>query len=68
MNTGDSSRQYVAAIISIGHVLNMQVVSEGVETDDQVDTLKENGCDYIQGYVWGRPMPPKAAAELVSNM
>jgi len=68
MNTNDSSKQYIASIISIGHVLNMQVVSEGVETDDQVDTLKENGCDYIQGYVWGRPMPPKAAAELVSNM
>ena len=31
MNTGDSSRQYVAAIISIGHVMGFDVISEGVE-------------------------------------
>ena len=67
MNTSESSKQYIASIISIGHVLNMKVVSEGVESDDQIKTLTENGCDYIQGYVWGRPMPPKAAAELVNS-
>ena len=67
MNINESNKQYVASIISIGHVLNMQVISEGVESDSQLNTLKENGCDFIQGYVWGRPMPPKAAAELVNS-
>lgn len=67
MNESDSSRQYVSAIISIGHVMNLDVISEGVEDDDQLDTLKEIGCDYIQGFIWGRPMEADAAAELVTK-
>lgn len=66
MNTGEASRQYVAAIISIGHLMGFDVISEGVEEQSQLDTLREIGCDYIQGYVWGRPMPPEAAEELLA--
>lgn len=65
MNQSDSSRQYVSAIISIGHVMNFDVISEGVEETHQLETLKEIGCDYIQGYIWGRPMEAEKAAELV---
>ena len=67
MNLNESSRQYVAMIISIGHTLNLKVISEGVESPDQVDTLKDIGCDYIQGFVWGRPMDPEDAGKLVSS-
>ena len=66
MNTSDSSKQYVATIISIGHILNLKVVSEGVETEDQLSTLKDIGCDYIQGYIWGKPMPPEEAEKLIN--
>jgi EAL domain-containing protein (putative c-di-GMP-specific phosphodiesterase class I) len=66
MNSSESSRQYVAAIISIGHIMNLEVISEGVETEDQLETLKKIGCDYIQGYIWGRPMMPEDADKLVS--
>lgn len=65
MNTGDSSRQYVSAIISIGHIMNFDVIAEGVEDSKQVATLKEIGCDFIQGFVWGRPLMPDAAEQLV---
>lgn len=65
MNTGDSSKKYVEMIISIGHVMDMKVLSEGVETEEQLDTLKGISCDYIQGYIWGRPMPVEEAAALV---
>ena len=65
MNLSDSSKQYVAMIISIGHVLDLKVISEGVESADQVEVLKKIGCDYIQGYVWGRPVPPEEASALV---
>ena len=65
MNTSESSKQYVAAIVTIGHVLNFSVISEGVEDESQIDTLKEIGCDYIQGFVWGRPMSADDALELV---
>ena len=65
MNNTESNKQYVSMIVSIGHILNLKVISEGVESDDQVDTLKEIGCDYIQGFVWGRPMPAENAMLLV---
>ncbi len=65
MNDSDLSKQYVATIISIGHILNLKVISEGVETQEQIDTLKSNGCDFIQGYIWGKPMLPEKAAELL---
>ena len=65
MNTSESSKKYVAAIVTIGHVLNFSVISEGVEDESQIDTLREIGCDYIQGFVWGRPMSADDALELV---
>ena len=65
MNTNDSSRQYVAAIISIGHILGFDVISEGVEDQDQIDTLRSIGCDYIQGFIWGRPLPQEEAEKIV---
>ena len=65
MNSGDSPKQYVAAIIAIGHIMGFSVISEGVEEEAQIATLKEIGCDYIQGFVWGRPLPADQAEELV---
>ena len=65
MSLNESSKQYVAMIISIGHTLDLKVISEGVESDDQVKVLKSIGCDYIQGYVWGKPMPLEDAGRLV---
>ena len=67
MNQNEVSRQYVAMIISIGHTLDLKVISEGVESADQIDTLKSIGCDYVQGFVWGRPLPPEEAEKLVKN-
>ena len=65
MNKDESSKQYVAMIISIGHIMDMDVISEGVESEDQIDTLKKIGCDFIQGFVWGKPLPPEEAGKLV---
>jgi diguanylate cyclase (GGDEF)-like protein len=65
MNGSEASKQYVASIVSIGHILNLKVISEGVETPDQIDALREIGCDYVQGYYWGRPIPPEEVAKLV---
>ena len=68
MSLNDSSKQYVAMIISIGHTLDLKVISEGVESPDQVNVLKSIGCDYIQGFVWGKPMPPEEAGQLVRSL
>ena len=67
MNLSEPSRQYVSAIISIGHIMNLEVISEGVETEEQLNTLREIGCDCIQGFFWGRPMPCDGADKLLEN-
>ncbi len=65
MNESDSSKQYVAAIISLGHIMGFEVISEGVEEEAELETLRKIGCDYIQGYLWGHPLPPEEAGKLV---
>ena len=65
MNMSDSSKQYVAAIISIGHIMGFDVISEGVEQEEQLETLKEIGCDFIQGFIWGKPLSTDEAEKMV---
>lgn len=65
MNTSVSSQKYVEAIISLAHVMDFEVVAEGVETDDQLRILRDISCDYIQGFIWGRPLPKEEAEKLV---
>ncbi len=65
MGESDSSKQYVEAIISMGHVLGLDVISEGVEEERQLNALKEIGCDFIQGFLWGRPISPRDAEEII---
>lgn len=67
MNDNDSSRKYVATIISLGHIMGIDVLAEGVETEDQMETLRAIGCDYIQGYIWGKPLNDIEAREVVLN-
>ena len=45
------------AIIVMSHKLNIKVIAEGVETPEQLQLLKEIGCDYGQGFLWSQPMP-----------
>ncbi|MHB1292099.1 MAG: bifunctional diguanylate cyclase/phosphodiesterase [Sulfuricella sp.] len=53
------------AVISLGHSMKMQVIAEGVETVEQLDHLRAQGCDEIQGYYFSRSLPAEAFAQLV---
>lgn len=44
------------AVIQLGHALDLRVIAEGVETDGQLQFLRENACDEIQGYFFSRPV------------
>ena len=68
ITANDSSKQYVAAIISMGHIMGLDVISEGVEEDAQLEALHNIGCDYVQGYIWGRPLSQEEAEKLVTDM
>jgi EAL domain-containing protein (putative c-di-GMP-specific phosphodiesterase class I) len=57
----------VRAILTLGHSLNLQVVAEGVETTEQLARLRDEGCDEVQGYYFGRPMPARDFIALVSK-
>jgi len=50
------SAAIVKAIISLAHILNLRVIAEGVEDEQQHAFLKENACDEVQGYFFGKPM------------
>jgi diguanylate cyclase (GGDEF)-like protein len=49
--------EIVQAIIVMAHTLQLQVVTEGVETFEQYQFLEEHGCDFVQGYLLSRPVP-----------
>ena len=62
MHVNDSDRVMVEKIIEMGHELDMEVIAEGVMTQEQLDVLRQKGCDGAQGFLFS---PPLTAPELV---
>ena len=58
----------VDSVIYMGHIMNCEVISEGVENENQLEILKEHKCDFIQGFVWGKPMPFDTAVGLCKDI
>lgn len=66
----ESSRHSMAivrAVIDLGHNLDVPILAEGVETDAQHACLLREGCDEVQGYLTGRPLPIADYAKLVGR-
>jgi diguanylate cyclase (GGDEF)-like protein/PAS domain S-box-containing protein len=65
LGTRADTTPIVTAIVALAHGLRLDVIAEGVETQEQADKLRELGCDYAQGFLLARPMP---AEQLVARL
>lgn len=63
-NNSDKAKAFIDAIISMGHILGCEVISEGVESQEQLDFLRKKNSDFIQGYLWGTSLSLKMASDL----
>jgi diguanylate cyclase (GGDEF)-like protein/PAS domain S-box-containing protein len=63
----EDGRVIANAIISLAHSLSLKTIAEGVETEAQANLLARHGCDEIQGYLIGRPLPAGEFQEFALN-
>ncbi|RJF97377.1 putative bifunctional diguanylate cyclase/phosphodiesterase [Noviherbaspirillum saxi] len=61
-----TSRTIAETIIVMAHKLGLQVIAEGVETEEQRNWLTEAGCDFAQGFLFSEPVPPEAFEQLLN--
>ncbi len=62
----ESNLEFVDSIMSMARALGMDVVAEGVEESDQASVLKTLGCEYAQGYLYGKPVASEDAEKLIA--
>ena len=62
LSRNDRVRAIVRAIAAMGHSANLQLVAEGIETAEQAAELTALGCHELQGFLFGKPMPPELFA------
>ncbi len=60
--------EITAAVIAMAHKLQLKVVAEGVESFEQLDFLRQNRCEYGQGYLFSRPLPPHELTPLLAKI
>ena len=66
-HNNQNSRKIISSIINLANSLNMMTLSEGVETEEAVDFLREAGCGRLQGYFYGKPMRYEELLEKIND-
>ena len=59
----NQARALIDGIIRLAHALDLKVVAEGIESKATAELLRSMNCDYLQGYLFGKPLPPEQFAE-----
>jgi diguanylate cyclase (GGDEF)-like protein/PAS domain S-box-containing protein len=61
------ARAVIRAVIGLGHSINMRITAEGVETQEQLDSISAKGCDEAQGYLISKPVGPQQVLALIAQ-
>ena len=64
----DDAMSIIRAVTGLGHNLRMTTTAEGVETLEQLDKLREEGCTEVQGYIFSRPIPASGLPALINSL
>jgi EAL domain-containing protein (putative c-di-GMP-specific phosphodiesterase class I) len=67
MNTRDENSEIVRTIVALAHNLHMEVIAEGVETEEEAYLLKALQCEYAQGYYFSRPLDAESAGKWITT-
>ena len=67
LDTGPNDAAIIDAVVGLGHRLGMEVVAEGIETNVQARYLLDRGCDYGQGYLFGKASPAATVPSIVAR-
>lgn len=67
IGANDDNLEIIRAITNLAHSLNMNVIAEGVETEEQLTQLKALGCEYMQGYLFSKPLSGKDMEALLQK-
>ncbi|MHB8287295.1 MAG: EAL domain-containing protein, partial [Caulobacteraceae bacterium] len=65
MDDSTDCRAIVRAVTSLGASLGIKTTAEGVETAEQLERIRSEGCTEVQGYLTGRPLPASHIADLL---
>ena len=65
MSARSENSEIVRTIVALAHNLHMEVIAEGVESEEQMNHLKGLHCEYGQGYYFSRPLDPESASALI---
>jgi EAL domain-containing protein (putative c-di-GMP-specific phosphodiesterase class I) len=64
LGAGNGNLDIVKAILKLAHSLRLEVIAEGVESEEQLCSLRQLGCDYIQGFLFSKPVDAATAEGL----
>lgn len=67
IETDRKNQQFVSAVVCMGHLMGCEVVCEGVESQGQLKLLRENNSDFIQGFIWSKPLEFEKALDLLKS-
>ncbi|MBQ3835512.1 MAG: EAL domain-containing protein, partial [Treponema sp.] len=63
----EKSQPILTSIVSLAQKIGMQTLTEGVETEEERDFLKSIGCQRLQGFLFGRPMPKSELSQKIAS-